>query len=228
MTRLWVLSDLHLETVPFPDRYDPARPEFDVLVAAGDLWRGEPEKAVATLNRLAGGRPAVFVAGNHEAWGMTPEQAQERLRGATAGTTVYLLDGTEVVLTGIRFTGITLWADGALAPVPVDPDQRTGEGVLRPSGEGFITHGDEEALHHAHRVRLEQCLPENLRRQSGAGLFASDLSGLMERFRIALWIHGHIHTRQEHRHASGTRVLANPAGPLFSVPGFDDGFIVEL
>ena len=30
MTRLWVLSDLHLETVPFPDRYDPARLEFDV------------------------------------------------------------------------------------------------------------------------------------------------------------------------------------------------------
>jgi len=70
MTRLWVLSDLHLEAVPFPDGYDPIRPEFDVLVAAGDLWRGEPEKAVATLNRLAGGRPAVFVAGNHEAWGM--------------------------------------------------------------------------------------------------------------------------------------------------------------
>ena len=250
MIRLWVLSDLHLEAVPFPDGYDPIRPEFDVLVAAGDLWRGEPEKAVATLNRLAGSRPAVFVAGNHEAWGMTPDQAQKRLRQATVGTTVHLLDGTEVVLAGIRFTGLTLWADGALAPVPVDPRQITGEGVLRPSGEGFITHGDEAALHHVHRARLEQCLsetssglpvvvvthhaplaaclPESLRRQSGAGLFASDLSGLMQRFRIAVWIHGHIHTRQEHRHASGTRVLANPAGPLFSVPGFDDALVVEI
>ncbi|MEN3168777.1 metallophosphoesterase [Gluconobacter sp. OJB] len=97
MTRLWVLSDLHLEAVPFPDGYDPVRPEFDVLVAAGDLWRGEPEKAVATLNRLAGGRPAVFVAGNHEAWGMTPDQAQGRLKRATAGTTVHLL-GSGLIL----------------------------------------------------------------------------------------------------------------------------------
>lgn len=39
MTRLWVLSDLHLEAVPFPDGYDPIRPEFDVLAAAGDLWQ---------------------------------------------------------------------------------------------------------------------------------------------------------------------------------------------
>jgi len=77
VTRLWVLSDLHLEAVPFPDGYDPVRPEFDVLVAAGDLWRGEPEKAVATLNRLAGGRPAVFVAGNHEACGLTSDQTTD-------------------------------------------------------------------------------------------------------------------------------------------------------
>lgn len=127
-------------------------------------------------------------------------------------------------------------------------DRTTGETVLRPSGEGFITYGDETALHHAHCTQLEhnasqlglsvvvvthhappaKCLPEGLRCQSGAGLFASNLSCILERFRIALWIHGHIHTQQEHRHASGTRVLANPAGPLFSVPGFDDGFIVEL
>ena len=38
MVRLWVLSDLHLETALFPDAYDPPRPAFDVLVAAGDIW----------------------------------------------------------------------------------------------------------------------------------------------------------------------------------------------
>jgi hypothetical protein len=37
MTRLWVLSDL-LEAVRYPEAFQPMRLDFDVLVAAGDIW----------------------------------------------------------------------------------------------------------------------------------------------------------------------------------------------
>jgi hypothetical protein len=37
MTRLWVLSDLHLEAVRYPEAFQPVRPAFDVLVAAGTI-----------------------------------------------------------------------------------------------------------------------------------------------------------------------------------------------
>jgi len=250
MPRLWILSDLHLEAAPFPDAYDPPRPEFDVLVAAGDIWRGEPEKAVATIKRLAAGRPAVFVAGNHEPWGMTPARCMERLKRAAKGTGVTVLDGEAIVIAGVRFIGATLWADGLLSGLQLRLRQTTGEGVLSPSGQGTITHGDEAALHAAERCRISTLLeqdpgdlpvvvvthhapltdrvPSGLRAHPGAGLFASDLSALMTGHRIALWVHGHIHAREDRVHDSGARIVVNPAGPLFSTPGFEDDCIVTL
>jgi len=161
MTPLWILSDLHLEAAPFPDAYDPPRPAFDVLVAAGDIWRGEPEKAVATIKRLAAGRPAVFVAGNHEPWGMTPARCMARLKRAAKGTGVTVLDGEAAVIAGVRFIGATLWADGRLSGLQLRPRQTTGEGVLSPSGQGTITHGDEAVLHAAERLRIAVLLEQD-------------------------------------------------------------------
>lgn len=249
MARLWVLSDLHLETAPFPDAYDPPRPAFDVLVAAGDIWEGEPEKAVATIARLAEGRPSVLVGGNHEAWGMTPARCLDRLKRAAKRVNVTVLDGDAAVIAGVRFIGATLWADGLLSGLHLRPHEATGEGVRRPDGQGTITHGDEIALHEVQRARIASMLgeapadglpivvvthhaplvdrvPAALRVHAGAGLFASDLSELMTRHRIALWVHGHIHAREDRVHGSGTRIVANPAGPLFTTTGFEDDCVV--
>ena len=251
MTRLWILSDLHLETAAFPDAYDPRRPEFDVLVAAGDIWRAEPEKAIAVVARLASGRPSVFVAGNHEAWGMTPARCLDRLRRAAGQKGVTLLDGSSAVIAGVRFIGATLWADGLLSGLDRRSSETTGEGVLRPDGEGAITHGDEIALHArqrgqiarlldeaptdglptvvvTHHAPLVDCVPPAVRAQLVAGLLASNLSGLMAKHRIALWVHGHIHAREDRVHESGTRIVANTAGPYFTTPGFQDDCVVTV
>jgi hypothetical protein len=68
-TRLWVLSDLHLEAVPRPEAFRPPRPDFDVLVVPGDVWGGDIVRALETVARFGGGKPAVFVLGNGEASG---------------------------------------------------------------------------------------------------------------------------------------------------------------
>ena len=47
MPRLWILSDLHLEAMPYPERFQPAPRPFDVLVAAGDVWEGSVRRACA-------------------------------------------------------------------------------------------------------------------------------------------------------------------------------------
>ena len=60
MTRLRILSDLHLEVVPHPEGLRPAYPDFDVLVVAGDVWQGEVGRAMHTVARLADGKLAVF------------------------------------------------------------------------------------------------------------------------------------------------------------------------
>ncbi len=51
-TRLWILSDLHLEAVPHPEAFRPIRPAFDVLVVAGDVWEGDSRRALETVAGL--------------------------------------------------------------------------------------------------------------------------------------------------------------------------------
>ena len=76
MTRLWIMSDLHLEAVAFPEAFKPAPPDYDVLVVAGDVCEGHTDGALRKVRHLANGKPAVFVLGNHEFWGR--EVARER------------------------------------------------------------------------------------------------------------------------------------------------------
>ncbi len=69
--RLFVLSDLHLERRPLSEVHTPAG-RYDVLVCAGDIWEGEPRKALRALARLACGRPIVVVPGNHDRYRSGP------------------------------------------------------------------------------------------------------------------------------------------------------------
>ena len=101
--RLWVLSDLHLEKRPliaFPP------PEFDCLVCAGDVWN-EIGKSISTIAGLAAGRPAVFVAGNHEYWSDDDPIEVGRILAEHEG--VHLLECDTIVIGGVKFAGATLW-----------------------------------------------------------------------------------------------------------------------
>ena len=42
---------------------------FDVLICAGDIWEGQPEKAVQSVVDLARGKPAIVVPGNYDFYG---------------------------------------------------------------------------------------------------------------------------------------------------------------
>lgn len=61
--RLWILSDLHLET---GDIYMPSFPEADVCVVAGDLLNGAANSVHWVNDMVAPVMPCVFVPGNHE------------------------------------------------------------------------------------------------------------------------------------------------------------------
>jgi hypothetical protein len=51
--RLLPLGDPHLEDRPLDDIAPLDVESFDVLVAAGDLWEGQPEKAVQSVVAIA-------------------------------------------------------------------------------------------------------------------------------------------------------------------------------
>ena len=105
--RLWVVSDWHMEQ---RITFDLPRPAFDVLVVAGDV-SNVLEEATRMVAALAAGKPAIFVAGNHEWWG-DQRSREEKLTAAHASAAkhgVHFLECDVINIAGVRFAGATLW-----------------------------------------------------------------------------------------------------------------------
>lgn len=107
----------------------PLNESFDVLICAGDIWEGEPEKAVQSVVRLARGRPAIIVPGNHDLYAaganrrtmadvlVLLHQEADRQNTLARAEIVTVLSADRPVheIDQTRFVGLTLWSDWELA-----------------------------------------------------------------------------------------------------------------
>lgn len=248
--KLWILSDLHLETMPFPNAFRPEPPDFDVLVSAGDIWSGNVARGFEFLRSLAGAKPIVATLGNHEHFRAEIDEPIATARSAARNAGIVLLAGDAIDLDGVRFIGTTLWSDYKLSG-EIDYSLSTGEDIRVRHGneERPFTARDAQQLHVAarnrlahlidqesalprvvvtHHAPLPDCVAKADRGKWIAGNSASDLSQLADTGRVELWVHGHIHRTINMRRPAGTRILCNPAGTLFSNPSFDEHLIVEI
>ncbi|OKO83241.1 metallophosphoesterase [Bradyrhizobium sp. AS23.2] len=112
--RLWILSDLHVELtrgwdLPSGD----ARPDFDVLVIAGDLIT-RMERGVRWLLERVPDKPVVYVAGNHEAYGTDIQRTLDKAKATAAGTNVHVVENETFRIGNVTFAGATLWTDFAI------------------------------------------------------------------------------------------------------------------
>ena len=239
--RLLVLSDLHLELKP---RWSLRRrwPDYDVAVVAGDL-AGSIALGVAMLatHPILGGRPAIYVPGNHEYWEDEIGQAEQAGHWVALGTNVHLLQGSSVVIDGVRFAGATLWTDYALDGDPIGSARIASEtmkdhdliGLRRPSGEtAAFMPGDAMVLHQRHRTFIEKTLAKpfdgpmvvvthhapsarsvaaTYKDDDGNPAYASDLEPTLLSRQPDLWVHGHVHNSNDYR-IGATRVVSNPKG----------------
>ncbi len=113
--KLWIFSDLHLESqAPPPDLLPP--PEADVCVIAGDTMHGLTKAMDWAERFVAPHMPVVMVPGNHEFYGSSVrgELADAALGGGMTRGRVHVLSDRRVVIGGVRFVGATLWTDYAL------------------------------------------------------------------------------------------------------------------
>lgn len=249
--RLHVLSDLHVEFAAF----EPPPLDVDAVVLAGDISLGT--EGVELARRWFGGRPVLFVAGNHDYYGHALPGLTGELRAAAAGSAVHVLENDELLLGGVRFLGCTLWSDfmaggaeelersmavcGRLLNdyevIAWSEDGRT----LRPQdtralhlasrrwlAERLAVPHDGPTVVVTHHAPLVRVRPSGPVERALVGAFASDLRPLMTGERVALWIYGHTH-RATDLEVDGTRLLSNPRGyPHQPVTAFDAVRVVEV
>ena len=154
--KLNILSDLHLGQ---GDLAVPAN-DADIVVLAGDIAR--PAEAVAWASRL--GKPALYVAGNHEFYGGSLPGTMAQLKALCAGTNIRVLDDEVVCLGNVRFLGSTLWTDFLLF----------GEGDGR---EAAMAEGSR-FMRDFSRIRISEDLQTLLRPQDTAEMFRRHASWL--------------------------------------------------
>lgn len=237
--RLWILSDLHIEQSLW-DLPVPA-PEWDVLIAAGDIHDPLSE-GVRWLAERAEGRPVIYVPGNHEWYAyrhpFTMREEMRRGQELADSLGVHLLQEGSVVVDDVRFLGTTLWTDYDLYGTPPTSMRLAQRGindhrVIFPElvGQPFSPQ-DALSIHRQSLFWLNESLGQTFNgstvvvthhlphpnsvnpKYSGDPLnpaFCSDLSWLVENWGAALWIHGHTHTSCDYI-AGQTRVVCNPKG----------------
>jgi Icc-related predicted phosphoesterase len=247
--RIHVLCDLHIEFAPFV----PPKTQADVVILAGDTHVGI--KGIHWARECFPDTPVVYVVGNHEFYRHNHPRLIEKLRGAALGSNVAVLEKGVLEIGGISFLGCTLWASLALfgdpflassacadvltdfklirvAPQyrkmrPSDMTQwhRTSVEWLAGELEARLDSPCVVVTHHAPSARS---LGEEPAADPTSAAFASDLESLIQEFRPALWIHGHVHRAFDYTLGS-TRVLCNSRGyPEEKVEGFNPWLIVTV
>lgn len=233
--KIQLASDLHLELLQrnFPgERLIAPAGGVDALVLAGDIANGT--QAIDLFKNWP--VPVLYLAGNHEFYGESFEQARITLRKATEGTNIHFLDNDVVDFGGVRFLGATLWTDYRLdnsqsrQALMENSERCLNDHRLIRTEDGLFTASRALEEHEYSRQWLEHQLaipypgktvvvthhgPHPLSvhpRYAGNPLnaaFISDLGPLLDK--ADFWLHGHVHDSFDYL-VGACRVIANPRG----------------
>jgi len=251
--KIWLLSDLHLE---FADlRQKLAIPDADVCVTAGDLCRVPANGVHWLAKHIAHAMPCVYVAGNHEFYKGSIREGLEDGRSAAADfPDVHFLENDTTVIDGVRFIGATLWTDYRIEGHPEmamfnararmndyrqiakqrNPWQRFVPETayrLHQQSRLFIDTAlksdSAKSVVVTHHLPHARSIPSRFNGDLLNAAYASDLSGVIESGRPALWVHGHTHDSCDYM-VGDTRIVCNPRGYDDENAGFDPMLVMRV
>lgn len=253
--KIWVISDLHLEFGEPFDMEPPAG--TDVVVCAGDVLTKGIVPSLEWLGRRFGGKfPVVLVAGNHEFYGGAILEDIRAAALADAYPGLHFLENGKVEIDGVLFLGGTLWSDFRIFGrnpevamsyarsgmndfkqikfskrpyrkfLPIDAYRKHQETrhYLTSELRKRATRMTVVITHHAPSPRS---ISAAFRRDPLSGSYASDLEDLILETQPTLWVHGHVHHRNDYI-LGATRVISNPRGYPGETSRFDPKFVVEI
>lgn len=236
-------SDIHLEFWTA----EPPLTDAELIIAAGDI--GSHNQGVKWLKTFD--KPVIYVAGNHEYYSQEYNSTLNALRDECAGTNIHFLENDVWVFGGIRFLGCTLWTDLFVAGhlYANQLGSMSNDFKCIKYGNGAFDPFKFTQLHRRSLVWLEQQLatpfpgktvlvthhaPSPLSWQGPADsvtklAYCCNLKEMIERYKMAVWFHGHIHAICNYR-IGATQVLCNPRGysKEKAVPEFSIDKTVEI
>ena len=236
--RLWILSDLHLELTRGWDLPGPSeRPDFDVLVIAGDLTTRMERGVRWILDRVTS--KVLYISGNHEFYGTDLDITVEKARALAAGTNLHVMQNDSVRIGDVGFIGATFWTDFDLFGDPEYAMQVAAETMndyrkirlgryqyrLRPSHT--LRRHQESRDFFIRELRRPKTGPRVLvthmglhptairrgfEREISSSAYTSDCSDLLA-MGVDLAIHGHTHETYDRMVAGvGVRMVTNQKG----------------
>ena len=238
MTRVWVLSDLHIDVVTDLELYD--HPDHDIIIMAGDLCDGDHDSVPWLLGEFSDAERGrmVYVPGNHDAWNIGLAKVPNSLRRLREETGIITLDREIVEIDGRRILGCTMWSPlaptldhlgGDLTEIPDFGGDawRAAHDRDRLWLEETVAEGDIVVTHHAPGwdgldPRMQH-QPELMRLASG---YYADMTDLTAQRQPAIWIHGHTHVTREYL-VGQTPVVSNAAGRGLAMH-FQPGYVIDI
>lgn len=233
-----LLSDLHLEFSQYQPHSSSDR--ADIVLAAGDVWHKDrgismlramwPDKEIVTVS----GNHEHYKAEIHSNMARMRDAADELGIHFLENDEQFITVRDETV----RILGCTLWTDFMLyglekrADCMTDAGQYLNDFRLIRNGSWNFSPLDSINLHNTSVKWLQAKLDEPfdgptivmthhapsyksvVKRFQGdllSACFASNLDHLMDRNKVDLWCHGHMHDDLDY-YINGTRVMCNPRG----------------
>lgn len=251
MTRLHIMSDLHLEFSAF----EPSETDADIIILAGDIGKGS--KGVYWARQAFPDKPIIYVPGNHEFYGTQRLETLHLLRIAGKQTGVQILDEDEFVLhqRGVRFLGCTLWTNFMLFG-ETKKSAAMSEGKLRLNDFHLIREGkpftparsielherslawlkaklyepfDGKTVVVTHHLPSKLSVVDRYKDNLLSACFASELGYLFGK--MNLWAHGHSHDNLNYE-VNSTLIICNPRGYVTDKvqenPGFKPELVIEI
>lgn len=234
-----------------------ARPDYDVLVVAGDLITRQ-ERGVQWLLARVTDHHVVYVGGNHEGYGTDIDRTLEKARLAAAGTNVHVLENDFVEIGGVIFLGAVGWTGFNLFGNPeremiVAGDVMNDYKKVRRGGayQYRLRPADTLKRHLETRAFLQRELSkprtgprvvvthhgfhaEAVRRGHEHDLISAAYTSDAAIEGADLWLYGHTHESRDF-FSGATRVVSNSkgygpwrAGETWENPDFNERLVIEI
>lgn len=237
-----ILSDLHLH--PMNTDFDYVDQGERVCILAGDIAEGMRGVNWALAN-IPYHIDVLYVPGNHEYYGHDYIELQRNFEQHNLSNThVTVLDNALVEINGIRFAGTTLWTNFWAYRDPTSTlkwafglnDSRWIKVGNRTVQAADFINWNTEALKFLEHVYADVLITHYAPIQSespywkGHDLTPGFITEIPEHLhkKFKLHVHGHTHSPMDYELPNGTRVICNPRGYGYEVPGFNEGLLINI